>query len=126
MKSEGKIDNTEWMFLLTGGIGLDNPYPNPAKWLGVNSWNEICRLAELPNYKGLREHIEKNLHEWKPFFDSATPQDSLSLPKSWSGRLTIFQKLLLLRVFRPDKLVPAVLEFVACELILSGVFIYFF
>uniref|UniRef100_A0A1B0F9M2 AAA+ ATPase domain-containing protein n=1 Tax=Glossina morsitans morsitans TaxID=37546 RepID=A0A1B0F9M2_GLOMM len=53
MKTENLVDNAEWLFLLTGGVGLDNPHKNPAKWLGVQSWNEICRLSELPNFKGL-------------------------------------------------------------------------
>lgn len=112
MKAENLIDNTEWMFLLTGGIGLDNPHANPARWLGVNSWNEICRLSELPNFKGLREHVTSNLSDWKLFFDSKTPQDNTALPRPWAAKLTLFQKLLLLRVFRSDKLVPAVMKFV--------------
>uniref|UniRef100_A0A1A9WZY9 Dynein heavy chain 7, axonemal n=1 Tax=Glossina brevipalpis TaxID=37001 RepID=A0A1A9WZY9_9MUSC len=116
MKSENNIDNTEWLFLLTGGVGLDNPYTNPAKWLGVQSWNEICRLSELPNFKGFREHIGQNLTLWKVFFDSHTPQDSQSVPQPWSTKLSMFQKLLILRVLRPDKLVPGVLAFVAHEL----------
>ncbi|XP_036230121.2 dynein axonemal heavy chain 7 isoform X1 [Bactrocera oleae] len=116
MKAENLIDNTEWMFLLTGGIGLDNPHANPARWLGVNSWNEICRLSELPNFKGLREHVTSNLSDWKLFFDSKTPQDNTALPQPWAAKLTLFQKLLLLRVFRSDKLVPAVMKFVGEQL----------
>uniref|UniRef100_A0A1A9WZZ0 Dynein axonemal heavy chain 7 n=1 Tax=Glossina brevipalpis TaxID=37001 RepID=A0A1A9WZZ0_9MUSC len=116
MKSENRIENTEWLFLLTGGVGLDNPYKNPAKWLGVQSWNEICRLSELANFKGFREHVEQNLTLWKGFFDSPTPQDNQSIPQPWSTKLSMFQKLLILRVLRPDKLVPGVLAFVAHEL----------
>lgn len=116
MKAENRIDNNEWLFLLTGGVGLDNPYKNPAKWLGVQSWNEICRLSDLPNFKGLREHVENNLSAWKEFFDSATPQDNSKVPVVWSKKLSEFQKLLLLRAFRSDKLVPGVLAFVAGKL----------
>lgn len=116
MKHENLIDNGEWMFLLTGGIGLENPYKNPTAWLGVQNWDECCRLSSLSAFKGLREDVTDNSASWKVFFDSKTPQDNKAIPSAWLKRLSVFQQLLLLRVFRPDKLVPAVLNFVAGEL----------
>ncbi|XP_017857964.1 PREDICTED: dynein heavy chain 7, axonemal [Drosophila arizonae] len=116
MKHENLIDNSEWMFLLTGGIGLENPYKNPTSWLGVQNWDECCRLSNMPNFKGLREDVSANPDSWKLLFDAKTPQDNQSIPKEWQKRLSVFQQLLLLRVFRPDKLVPAVLNFVAGEM----------
>ncbi|XP_032591888.1 dynein axonemal heavy chain 7 [Drosophila grimshawi] len=115
LKHENLIDNSEWMFLLTGGVGLENPFKNPTNWLGIQNWDECCRLTNLPNFKGLREDVTANASSWKAFFDSRTPQDNKSIPTNWQ-RLSMFQKLLLLRVFRPDKLVPAVLNFVSTEM----------
>lgn len=51
MKSRNEIDLSEWMFLLTGGVGLDNPYVNPTDWLIQLSWDELCRLTEFPEFK---------------------------------------------------------------------------
>ena len=49
-----KIDDDVWRFLLTGGVALDNPYPNPAaEWLTDKSWSEIVRASNLPNLNGL-------------------------------------------------------------------------
>lgn len=116
MKHENRIDNAEWMFLLTGGIGLENPHKNPTTWLGVQNWDELCRLTTLPNFSGIRENFADNPGIFKSFFDSTSPQDFKDVPPVWAKRLSTFQKLLLLRVFRPDKLVPAVLNFVSGEL----------
>lgn len=52
----GRVDDQVWRFLLTGGVALDNPYPNPGpEWLTDKSWSEIVRASDLPNLGGLRE-----------------------------------------------------------------------
>jgi dynein heavy chain len=50
LKSRDKIDMPEWMFLLTGGVGLDNPNVNPSDWLITKSWDELCRLDDYPAF----------------------------------------------------------------------------
>lgn len=47
LTNEGSIVAAEWMFLLTGGVGLENNVKSPASWLPVTSWDELCRLNDL-------------------------------------------------------------------------------
>lgn len=53
------MDRQEFMFFLTGGVGLENKIPNPApEWLADKSWDEICRMCDLKAFKGLNiDHI---------------------------------------------------------------------
>ena len=52
---------------------------------------------------------------WKAIFDSTAPAEQ-ALPDPWDQNLTPVQKLMVLRVLRPDKLVLAVQRFVLQEM----------
>uniref|UniRef100_A0A673Y2U6 Dynein axonemal heavy chain 3 n=1 Tax=Salmo trutta TaxID=8032 RepID=A0A673Y2U6_SALTR len=111
MQGKGQVDDTIWRFLLTGGITLDNPDPNPApEWLSDKSWSEIVRASKLPNLEGLFEHVRDNIPKWKKIYDSGKPHKE-QLPDSWR-MLVGMHRMVVLRCFRPDKLVPAVQEFI--------------
>ncbi|XP_043194572.1 dynein axonemal heavy chain 12-like isoform X3 [Amphibalanus amphitrite] len=110
---QGKIDQRESTFLLTGGVGLDNPLANPAPdWLNDKSWDEICRLADLPAFKGFVSSFESSLSEWQELYNSPEPQ-SAQLPEPWHANTTEFQRMMIVRCIRPDKIVPMVTNFVA-------------
>ena len=54
LKGKGEVDEDTWRFLLTGGVALENPHPNPfPQWLSDKSWGEIVRVSDLPHFKGL-------------------------------------------------------------------------
>ncbi|XP_071052666.1 dynein axonemal heavy chain 7 [Onthophagus taurus] len=110
MKSRGQLNTAEWMFFLTGGVGLDNPYQNPSDWLVQKSWDELCRADDFPALKGIRQHFTANLNAWRAVFDSPEPHHA-TLPGNYS-KISDLEKLLLLRVIRPDKVVPGVQDFV--------------
>ncbi|CAF3510924.1 unnamed protein product [Rotaria socialis] len=110
-KGRGEVDDNIWRFLLTGGVGLDNPYPNPASdWLNDKSWSEIVRGSDLPALRGLMAHVKENPNKWKTLYDSPTPHEQ-SYPDDFNN-LSSLERLLVLRLFRPDKIVPAVQQYI--------------
>ncbi|CAJ1083860.1 dynein axonemal heavy chain 3 [Xyrichtys novacula] len=111
MQGKGLIDDQVWRFLLTGGIALDNPHPNPApEWLSDKSWSEIVRASKLPNLDGFFEHVQDNIPKWKTLYDSGRPHKD-ELPDQWR-ELEGMDRMVVIRCFRPDKLVPAVQDFI--------------
>lgn len=113
LKEKKAINEEVWYFLLTGGVALDNPYPNPApEWLSEKSWGEIVRASSLPRLKGLMEDMEQNIKEWKRIYDSAWPHKEI-LPSPWKFLQTL-ERMAILRCLRPDKMVPAIQDFI-CE-----------
>ncbi|XP_076458174.1 dynein axonemal heavy chain 3-like [Babylonia areolata] len=114
-KGQGLIEDDVWRFLLTGGVALDNPYPNPAPvWLADKAWGEIVRASNLKGLDGFRQHVEENIEQWKAFYDSPTPHVE-PLPGPFD-QLKGLYRMVVLRTLRPDKMVPAVQDFIVDSL----------
>ena len=112
-REQKALDEAEWHFLITGGVGaVPNAPANPApEWIMDSSWTELCRLSALKAFAGLTAAVAATLPEWKAMYDSAEPQ-KYKLPGGLHERLSEFQRLLVLRAIRSDKVVPGVQEFV--------------
>ncbi|XP_070559445.1 dynein axonemal heavy chain 12-like isoform X2 [Ptychodera flava] len=112
LMSKKEMEHNEFMFFLTGGVGLENKLENPdPSWLSDKAWDEICRMSDMKAFKGFRDHFQDNIDEWHTFYDSTEPHKE-QLPAPWSEKLLDFQKMIVLRCTRPDKIVPAVTDFV--------------
>ncbi|XP_060544998.1 dynein axonemal heavy chain 12 [Pantherophis guttatus] len=111
-----EIEHQEFMFLLTGGVGLKSKFKNPdPSWLQDKSWDEICRASDMPAFKGLRNHVTSQPNEWRSIYDSKEPQ-TVPLPTPWNADLNEIKKMIILRCLRPDKITPAITTFVTDKL----------
>ena len=109
-KNEEKIKNTELRFLLAGPsseIQVEPP-ENPTKWISPNDWNNFYNQLHGMTYlcdafKGIDEDFMKNHNKFLPFFES--PQNEhTALPEPYEDTLNDFQKLILIKAIRFDKL----------------------
>ncbi|XP_025834065.1 dynein heavy chain 7, axonemal-like, partial [Agrilus planipennis] len=60
---------------------------------------------------GIRNHFKDNEPLWRKMFDSPEPHN-YPLPAPWQEKLSQFQRMLVLRCIRSDKMVPSVQNFV--------------
>jgi dynein heavy chain len=63
--------------------------------------------------QGTRDSFINHGNEWKLIYDSKEPQN-MKFPEPFDN-LTEFQRILILRSLRPDRVFPAVQIFVECE-----------
>ncbi|XP_019505362.1 PREDICTED: dynein heavy chain 3, axonemal [Hipposideros armiger] len=112
LKEKRQVDEAVWYFLLTGGVALDNPFTNPAPdWLSEKAWAEVVRASALPKLRGLMEHMAQYPDAWKVIYDSAFPhKEKFPGPSKFLQGL---ERMVVLRCLRPDKMIPAVREFIA-------------
>jgi len=70
LKYNKEVNEDEWRFLLTGRVRLENPHRNTVPWLLDQSWDEICRLENLPAFRDVRKTFQKYADQWRAFYDS--------------------------------------------------------
>ncbi|KAI4888942.1 hypothetical protein NFI96_027441 [Prochilodus magdalenae] len=113
-QAEGRAPQEELEFFLKGNLSLEkSKRKKPCDWLPDQGWEDIVRLNELfPNEFGtLIDDIERNPNEWKKWYDLDGPEQA-PFPSKYKDSLTAFQKLLLLRCFRLDRVYRAVSDYV--------------
>nr|XP_033342927.1 dynein heavy chain 12, axonemal isoform X1 [Megalopta genalis]XP_033342928.1 dynein heavy chain 12, axonemal isoform X2 [Megalopta genalis] len=110
--TENMITREELTFFLTGGVALATVPVNPmADWLPNKSWAEICRVRSLTGFADFQGSFLRNGNEWKHYYDLTNPENA-SMPEPWEKTLTQFQKLIVVRMIRTDKVTIMIQRFV--------------
>lgn len=118
-----EIDPLELRFLLTGygdsinvevGENKCKNFPLPDSdgeqdtsqkvWLPDSNWGQLYRLSRLKAFGGFLDYFCSHQKQWRQFYEAVDPL-SRPLPGAWERNLSLFQKMLVLRALRPDKIV---------------------
>uniref|UniRef100_A0A4W5QVG2 Dynein axonemal heavy chain 1 n=1 Tax=Hucho hucho TaxID=62062 RepID=A0A4W5QVG2_9TELE len=106
---------SEWRYLLAGGMPQQQ-LTNPAvRWLSERAWQDILGLSALPTFNSLAESFPKYMKAFRRIFDSSEPNRE-PVPGEWNTQLDSFQKLLILRCLRADRMTHGLQDFVAAQL----------
>ncbi|XP_011704198.1 PREDICTED: dynein heavy chain 1, axonemal-like, partial [Wasmannia auropunctata] len=102
----GTIDPMEWRHFLTTTTPIGE-LPNPeSEWITPRCWQEIQALKRLPKFDKFITSFQLSLSQFKNIFD--TQEAHLApFPQPWETTLDDFEKLLVLKCLRPDKLTNA-------------------
>ncbi|CUG51588.1 dynein heavy chain, putative [Bodo saltans] len=115
----GELDRRQLDFLLIGKKktgALDRP-ESVRDWCPEPAWAAVCALAEVegtvPAFSTLPQDMSDS-NRWRLWCDTEKPEDE-RLPADWKS-LGSFQKLMILRCLRPDRLTNALSQYVAQSL----------
>ena len=115
---DNKISPSELRFLLAGpSSDIDITFQkNPTDWISEIDWNgfyaQIYGMGLISDpLKGFCEYFMKNHHEFLDFYKSLK-NENYPLPQPWNTSLTDFQKLLVIKALRLDKLNNAITYFI--------------
>ncbi|KAK7877270.1 hypothetical protein WMY93_032024 [Mugilogobius chulae] len=98
----------------TGNLSLEKSHrKKPCDWLTEQSWEDVVKLSELlpEQFSSLPDDVETHSDDWKSWYDLDAPEKS-TFPRTYQESLTVFQRLLLLRCFRVDRVYRAVTDYV--------------
>ncbi|XP_043489632.1 dynein axonemal heavy chain 10 [Polistes fuscatus] len=86
---------------------------NPIKWLASSGWEDLLKLAnDFPEtFASLPDNITENMDHWKNWYDMDDPE-SQKFPSNYSAVLKPFEKLMLIRCFRVDRVYRAVINYI--------------
>ena len=119
----GQLNRDELDFFLKGNLALDKiEQPKPADWIPDAGWKDMHKLVELGKgsassggkaavFADFLRELDSNLFTWKEWYDLERPEEA-AMPNGLESRLTAFQRLLVLRCFRPDRVLSAVKSWV--------------
>ncbi|KAL7754402.1 hypothetical protein RI367_000383 [Sorochytrium milnesiophthora] len=118
LTAAGKLSPELYDFFLRGGQVLDREaqMPNPCtEWINEVAWDNLTELEKLPGFQSLVSSLEQNEREWRTWYTSPAPEE-LPLPGEWNNKLSEFQKMLIVRSLRTDRVIFSSQAFVASSL----------
>eukprot|EP00746_Dinoflagellata_sp_MGD_P094656 gnl/MRDRNA2_/MRDRNA2_37720_c0_seq1.p1 gnl/MRDRNA2_/MRDRNA2_37720_c0~~gnl/MRDRNA2_/MRDRNA2_37720_c0_seq1.p1 ORF type:complete len:2173 (+),score=502.56 gnl/MRDRNA2_/MRDRNA2_37720_c0_seq1:470-6520(+) len=107
---------TFFNFLMLGPTRSD--VENPLiEWLPNTAWNSVQKLIELEGFESFAQNMEKDApNRFKEWFNEILPEE-VKLPLDWKRLDSVpFQKLLVLRCLRPDRMGSALAEWIRISL----------
>ncbi|XP_019715984.1 dynein heavy chain 10, axonemal-like [Hippocampus comes] len=113
-QAEGRVPQEELEFFIKGNLSLEKSfYIKTCNWLPDSGWEDVVKLSELfpETFESLPDDMSRNSSEWQSWYDLDAPEQA-PLPMKYDDKLTDFQKLLLLRCFRVDRIYRGITDYV--------------
>eukprot|EP01022_Parablepharisma_sp_SALTPOND_P014052 TRINITY_DN188_c0_g2_i1.p1 TRINITY_DN188_c0_g2~~TRINITY_DN188_c0_g2_i1.p1 ORF type:complete len:4549 (-),score=684.34 TRINITY_DN188_c0_g2_i1:241-13887(-) len=113
-EGKGKVTPDEWNFFLRGSNTDYSSEKFDGDWLDTPTWQKVLGLEECSyGFRDLRKSFKdpEDVRLWKELMKSENPV-AAKLPKEYEENLSAFQRVMLIKVLREEKLMSAVTKYV--------------
>lgn len=113
-QSEGELSQKELDFFIKGSMSLEkSEHACPAKWMSEKGWEDLLRLSlDFPQaFHEIPSHFRTHISEWRDWYDCEAPE-SVDCPGNFTSNMSSFQRMMLLRCFRADRVFCAINAYV--------------
>ncbi|CBZ35711.1 dynein heavy chain, putative [Leishmania donovani] len=115
-RHDGVIADEEWQYFVraTAFVASELPEQSPAlaSWMSRVQWELAEALSRtVSTFHDLVASMESEPEAWREYAQSDVPHSAI-LPGDWQSRLHLFQRVLLIRCFREEKLSFALSDYV--------------
>ncbi|KAJ9583316.1 hypothetical protein L9F63_022333, partial [Diploptera punctata] len=107
------VEQEQVDFFIKGSVALKKSRrPKPSQMV-TSGWEDILKLStDFPEpFRTLANDLETNTKDWQKWFNKDNPE-ALKFPMEYSENTSNFEKLLLLRCFRVDRVYCAVTNYI--------------
>lgn len=105
------IDDVQYLYL--GKVASDPGNMGPLhEWMPEAIWPRVKALEGLKRFLGLGDNMHSDSDEWQAWFDNPVPE-SAKLPGDYQKQCTAFDRLILLRALRPDRITTALTNYIS-------------
>lgn len=112
MVNDGKMKEEDVNYLVMGNISNDPGNMGPLhEWMPETIWPKIKALEGMAAFKGLGDNMQSDSDDWNAWFEEAKAE-ACKLPGDYEKGLSGFEKLILLRALRPDRVSTALTDFI--------------
>lgn len=103
----------EIKYFIRPSINHINTVPNfKFDWLPYNTWINIYNLSKtFPSFFNLADDFCYNNKVWEQYYNSESLEDHL-IPEPWNSTLSTFQKLILVKILHPDKIIIQIMQMI--------------
>jgi dynein heavy chain len=119
-KSVGEINDDEWNMLLKGVVvdKSEKKYKNPdPSLIDDKQWTFIMNLETVhENFAELPEHFERNIVQWRQWIQTTSSPTKLPFPGGLDDKITLFQRLMIFKALKPERLSFLCREFIQKKL----------